>query len=584
MSTTSLSAPGATAPLSANSTNQRHRPPPGPYPQTAQLGLTLPCPDIPISATLLLCFLAFAIYNIMRFQHTRRVKYPFPLMVFVIAFPFVRAISLVLRVTVAFGVGILSAVVVLGLVVGATVQSFFVKDQATRDWDHRVQLGCTVYLALYALLPAVLMAVAYVVPGKQAVDKFGDGTMSGKAWMLGLVSVVLGIGAVFRAAVAFHPRPLAQPAWYHSKVCFYCFNYVLELAALTIYAISKFEKRFFIPKGCKGPGDYSQGNTLVASNGDSGESVEEKSDEERGSHHTPAPHQSSRSWSTRSLGMTMTPSHAPPGVWGSKAKNSEELESAEKPKAKDAGTQTAPVELYISSSDESSVGQEELRDGLAKKETGPVELFIDEDGFRKNGLLTRPSQDGGSTNSRRRNSDNKRRSSRQELIEKDETLALKSYKEIAETKVGEGLLSQSRFGKRGLGRKPVAKETGNEVVKEVVKEVDKEVGKEVAKEVGRETSEKFGEKVDKEEAGEKGKEVAKEVGQEVESEVGKEAVKETDNECAETATTAGDTHSSRPADQYRPMSTQDLQIIATMLAYLLRQTYHSGRGEAEKVD
>lgn len=458
--------------------------------------------------------------------------------------------------TVAFGVGILSAVVVLGLVVGATVQSFFVKDQATRELDHRVQLGCAVYLALYALLPAVLMLVAYVVPGKQAVDKFGDGTMSGKAWMLGLVSVVLGVGAVFRAAVAFHPRPIAQPAWYHSKVCFYCFNYVLELAALTIYAISQFEKRFFIPKGCKGPGDYSQGNTLVGNDGDSGESVEEKTDEERGSHHTPAPHQSSRSWSTRSLGMTMTPSHAPPGGWGSKGKNSAELESAEKePKRKDAGTQTAPVELYISSSDESSVGQEdELRDGLEKKRTGPVELCLDEDEFGGKQYLTRPSQDGESTSSRRSNSNNKRRGSRQDLIEKDEALALKSYMEIAETKVGESLLSQSRFGKRGLGRKPVARETGNELGKEVVKEVGKEVTKEVTKEVGRETGKEVNKEVDKE--------VAKKVGQEI----GKEVAKETDNECAETAATAGDSLSSGPANHSRSMSTQDLQTIAAMVS------------------
>lgn len=70
--------------------------------------------------------------------------------------------------------------------------------------------------------------------------------------------MLLSLGACFRVAVNYTaPRPLASPAWYHSKPCFYCFNFVIELLVVYVYTASRFDRRFHVPNGCAAPGHYS---------------------------------------------------------------------------------------------------------------------------------------------------------------------------------------------------------------------------------------------------------------------------------------------------------------------------------------
>ncbi|KAL2172871.1 hypothetical protein VTG60DRAFT_49 [Thermothelomyces hinnuleus] len=184
-------------------------------------------------------------------------------------------------VTALFGVLFASAAVVLVLVVTVTVMGFFIAppppsggaaaaaggsggggsddsdDDGKREVVRKVQLVCATYLAVYAFLPVPLVTLAAVMPRKTRIDKFGEGHFRTKFTLLTFTATLLAVGAAFRAAVAFSPRPADQPAWFHSRTCYYCFDYVVELMVVFTYALSRFDRRFHIPDGSSAPGHYS---------------------------------------------------------------------------------------------------------------------------------------------------------------------------------------------------------------------------------------------------------------------------------------------------------------------------------------
>lgn len=97
-----------------------------------------------------------------------------------------------------------------------------------------------------------------ITPRTQRPEKFGIGRFRTKLTLLLSASLILTVGACFRLAVNFTtPRPRDDPAWYHSKACFYCFNFVIELAVVYAYAIARFDRRFHVPDRSSGPGHYS---------------------------------------------------------------------------------------------------------------------------------------------------------------------------------------------------------------------------------------------------------------------------------------------------------------------------------------
>lgn len=118
--------------------------------------------------------------------------------------------------------------------------------------------------AALAFLPIPVTTLAVLIPRAQRPEKFGQGRYRTKVSLLLITSFVLTLGAAFRIAVNFTPpRPLVSPAWYHSKPCFYCFNFAIELLVVYMYAISRFDRRFHVPDGSSGPGHYS-GLRMVA--------------------------------------------------------------------------------------------------------------------------------------------------------------------------------------------------------------------------------------------------------------------------------------------------------------------------------
>ena len=145
------------------------------------------------------------------------------------------------------------------MVITATVNSFFTLDLTTRRIDHDIQLFAGTFLAVLSFLPVPITILAVATPrARPRPEKFGQGRQRTKIWLLLFTSTILALGAGFRIGVSFTtPRPAADPAWYHSKACFYCFIFVIELAVVYAYAIARFDRRYHVPDGSSGPGHYS---------------------------------------------------------------------------------------------------------------------------------------------------------------------------------------------------------------------------------------------------------------------------------------------------------------------------------------
>lgn len=145
------------------------------------------------------------------------------------------------------------------MVITVTVDSFFTLDTNTRRIDRDVQLFAGTFLTVLAFLPVPITLLAVAAPRvNRRPEKFGMGRQRTKLWLLLFTSTVLTLGAGFRIGVNFTtPRPAADPAWYHSKACFYCFNFVIELVVVYAYAISRFDRRYHVPDGSSAPGHYS---------------------------------------------------------------------------------------------------------------------------------------------------------------------------------------------------------------------------------------------------------------------------------------------------------------------------------------
>ncbi|RYP90078.1 hypothetical protein DL770_003770 [Monosporascus sp. CRB-9-2] len=99
------------------------------------------------------------------------------------------------------------------------------------------------------------------------IEKFGSGSWSTKLWLLLFCSAVATLGAAFRAGTAYvmlltpgggggGPAP-----WYAARWCYYVFNYATDLVVSTAYLASRFDRRFVVPDGAKGPGDYSSSSS-----------------------------------------------------------------------------------------------------------------------------------------------------------------------------------------------------------------------------------------------------------------------------------------------------------------------------------
>ncbi|KAI1420192.1 hypothetical protein F5Y12DRAFT_141126 [Xylaria sp. FL1777] len=163
------------------------------------------------------------------------------------------SVSIVLKV---FYGGIAVALI---LVIYSVVQSSYTLNTNTLRAARDIQLAATTYLLVFTTLPIWLLIVAHFLLPKSANEEtFGHGSMKTKVIINVLSTCTCITIAGFKAGTAWEtPRPLSNPAWYHSKPAFYVFSFVLEIIVLALLTLSRVDKRFHIPNGSKQPGDYS---------------------------------------------------------------------------------------------------------------------------------------------------------------------------------------------------------------------------------------------------------------------------------------------------------------------------------------
>ncbi|KAI2620100.1 hypothetical protein GGR54DRAFT_647709 [Hypoxylon sp. NC1633] len=305
-------------------TSQLSKPHGPPYASTMAIvgGEPTPAVDDPIAAVLLLLFLlsAGAHLAILRINKARRLKFVFSGMLFALCL--LRGLSLVARMVWASYPDAVDAVIAasvmtqcgsvlifvinlffaqrvlrayhprlgwhrgtcaavwfliacvlccLAVAIVATVHSFFTLDRAARRADRAVQLFAGSYLAFLAFLPVPVVALAAATRPRPRehtwhVEKFGAGRWRAKVGLLVFTSLVAALGAGFRVGVNFDARPRAHPAWFHSRACYYCFNFVTDLVVSTAYLLARFDRRFVVPDGARGPGDYSYSPIVPSTN------------------------------------------------------------------------------------------------------------------------------------------------------------------------------------------------------------------------------------------------------------------------------------------------------------------------------
>ncbi|KAG8532270.1 uncharacterized protein KY384_003911 [Bacidia gigantensis] len=154
-------------------------------------------------------------------------------------------------------------VLTLIMLITAVIQSFFTLNKNTKRIDRDIQLYGQTFYAVISFLPIPLIIGGLLIPRKQRLEKFGSGRWREKIVILLASSVLLCLGASFRAGVNYAggKRPNTHPASYQNKACFYIFNYTIETIVIFFYVIVRVDRRFYVPDGSKGPGDYSGKNT-----------------------------------------------------------------------------------------------------------------------------------------------------------------------------------------------------------------------------------------------------------------------------------------------------------------------------------
>ena len=287
----------------------------GPYPpKVASLGgVPSPIPDIVICSIFLALFLTGAVMHMIILQVNLRRGHKFIISGVLFGFCMARSVTMILRIAwakhphnvrlaiaaqifVAAGIVLLFVVnllfaqritraqhprsgwhpvfhylflalyviIVLSLVmlITAVIQSFYTLNKNTRRIDRDIQLYGQTYYAIVSFLPIPIVLLGLAIPRKEHHEKFGLGRFRNKLIILLTSSCLLCLGATFRVGINYKtPRPITNPASYQSKACFYFFNFVLELLVIYLYIVIRVDKRFWVPNGSHGPGDYSRGRS-----------------------------------------------------------------------------------------------------------------------------------------------------------------------------------------------------------------------------------------------------------------------------------------------------------------------------------
>jgi hypothetical protein len=292
--------------------NETQRPGGPPYlPHTAGVGgLPTVDTDVPICAIFIFIYICFGVTNVILFQRNRRRGHLFVLSILLAGFSWARVATLVLRIAWAnrqtnirlaiaaqifVNAGVLVVYIVnlilaqrilrakhprlgwnlimrtafkilyaiiglaLAAVITSVVISFYTLNTHTRTICRDIQLAALTYVLLFTCLPIFHMVAVISFPKSDDEELFGEGSMRSKSMIVSASSALCILIAGFKTGTSWSPAPpLTDPAWYDSKASFYIFDFTIEILILSLLTFSRIDKRFFIPNGSKGPGDYTR--------------------------------------------------------------------------------------------------------------------------------------------------------------------------------------------------------------------------------------------------------------------------------------------------------------------------------------
>jgi len=154
-------------------------------------------------------------------------------------------------------------VILLITTVFAIVQSHYTLDPEHLRTDLNLELAAMTYFLSLAFFPIILIYLSHVIPRTRTIEKFGTGRWKTKVRILMIGSALCTLGAAFRTGTQFlHPRRPSEPAWYHSRTCFYLFNFTIEVLVVYLYLITRVDQRFYVPNGSRKHGDYSANKAI----------------------------------------------------------------------------------------------------------------------------------------------------------------------------------------------------------------------------------------------------------------------------------------------------------------------------------
>ncbi len=159
--------------------------------------------------------------------------------------------------------------------IAAVITSFYTRDPESLHAVRKLQQFGATMLAIVAILPLLIVAASSLarkhphIRMTKTTDKFGSGSMRSKIAIVMGSSVLLSLGAWYRAgSILSNPVPirtstdLSRPAptpGYLSKPAFYIFLFTIELSVCLLWLLVRVDNRFHIPDGAHGPFSYAGG-------------------------------------------------------------------------------------------------------------------------------------------------------------------------------------------------------------------------------------------------------------------------------------------------------------------------------------
>ncbi|KAF4632141.1 hypothetical protein G7Y89_g5987 [Cudoniella acicularis] len=137
-----------------------------------------------------------------------------------------------------------------------TIVSFFTLDTKILGIARGFLLFGLAYTLTLCILPILLIVPAGLIPSATPIQRFGTGHFRTKVAILISASLILMAGALVRIISAIEEHRLENPGRVNSKAVFYTTGFMLEIIVVAMYALVRIDLRFWVPDGCKGPGDY----------------------------------------------------------------------------------------------------------------------------------------------------------------------------------------------------------------------------------------------------------------------------------------------------------------------------------------